>query len=84
MGRLRIADKPVGQWGVMAIVAALASGKPDIFMEDHMYKSPKLERYGTFRELTLGGGTVAADIFGPNANGIGCIAGVGGAFCQST
>ncbi len=84
MGRLRIAAEPVGQWSVMAIVAALASGKPDIIMEDHMYKSPKLERYGTFRELTLGGGTVLADIFGPNSAGIGCIQEVGGAFCQST
>jgi hypothetical protein len=25
-------------------------------MEDKMYKTPKLERYGTFRELTKGGG----------------------------
>jgi hypothetical protein len=69
---------------VVAIVAALASGKPDTFHGGKMYVSPKLERYGTFRDLTLGGGTVAVDIFGPNANGIGCITGVGGAFCAST
>ena len=40
-------------------------------MEDEMYQSPKLERYGTFRELTLGGGAVNVDPFGSNG-GIGC------------
>lgn len=69
---------------VMAIVAALASGKPDTFHGGNMYVSPKLERYGTFRDLTLGGGNVATDIFGPNGDGIGCVPGVGGAFCQSS
>lgn len=33
-----------------------------------MYQSPKLERYGTFRELTLGGGTVATDPFATDTN----------------
>ncbi len=40
-----------------------------------MYETPKLERYGTFRELTEGGGNSLIDAFGPNAdttNGIGC------------
>jgi hypothetical protein len=53
-------------------------------MEDKMYESPKLERYGTFRELTLGGGAVKVDFFGPDANGIGCIPIVGGAVCLSS
>lgn len=26
-----------------------------------MYEKPKLERFGTFRELTLGGGTFRSD-----------------------
>ncbi len=28
-----------------------------------MYEKPTLERFGTFRELTLGGGTYQTDIF---------------------
>lgn len=48
-----------------------------------MYKSPKLERYGTFREITLGGGAVTTDPLGPNGSGIGCIQQIGGVFCQS-
>ena len=36
-----------------------------------MYEMPKLERYGSFRELTLGGGAVPSDGFTP-AVGDGC------------
>ena len=37
-----------------------------------MYEAPKIERYGTFRELTEGGGVVDSDLF--TADGTdGCI-----------
>jgi hypothetical protein len=69
----------------MAAVASLGSGKPDIFHGGKMYKSPKLERYGSFRELTLGGGLVTVDGFGPTTptGPIGCIVAPGGALCLS-
>jgi hypothetical protein len=37
-----------------------------------MYETPTLEQYGTFRDLTLGGGSVPSDGFTPN-NADGCI-----------
>lgn len=33
-----------------------------------MYQEPKLERYGTFREMTLGGGTFRLDGLTTDAN----------------
>jgi hypothetical protein len=65
----------------MVTMASLASGKPDSLHGGKMYKSPKLERYGTFRELTLGGGLVTVDGFGPTTptGPIGCLPGPGGA-----
>jgi hypothetical protein len=52
-----------------AAQAAFASGNPDTFCGGEMYISPKLERYGTFREITLGGGTVGIDTFGDITEG---------------
>ncbi len=47
-----------------------------------MYKAPKLERFGTLRELTLGGGSVATDFFGATSDGnAGCRAVPSGAIC---
>lgn len=36
-----------------------------------MYQTPKLERFGTFRSLTLGGGIDNIDVFTTNS-GDGC------------
>ena len=50
----------------MAMVAVLSPGKPPGSLREGgegMYEQPKLERFGTFRELTLlGGGVGSTDI----------------------
>ena len=39
-----------------------------------MYNAPAVQRFGTLRELTLGGGTDVTDPFGPTSDGnAGCI-----------
>jgi hypothetical protein len=37
-----------------------------------MYETPTLERYGTFRELTMGGGTFRQDGLTSDTNDDGC------------
>lgn len=36
-----------------------------------MYETPTLELYGTFRQLTQGGGNYQVDAYGPDGNGNG-------------
>lgn len=48
-----------------------------------MYETPELECYGTFRELTKGGGMQFVDPFGPNNGNPGCIGVPGGIVCLS-
>ena len=48
-----------------------------------MYETPELECYGTFRELTKGGGNLITDPLGPTNSGIGCAPAPGGVFCSS-
>jgi hypothetical protein len=48
-----------------------------------MYETPKLERYGTFRELTLGGGAFRLDgLTTDSADGCEDPFTVGGAVCR--
>ena len=41
----------------MANAAVRLQGGIPLFLEACMYETPKLEKFGTFRELTLSGGT---------------------------
>ncbi|HEX6964408.1 MAG TPA: lasso RiPP family leader peptide-containing protein [Gemmatimonadaceae bacterium] len=69
---------------VTAASAVIASGNPDMFvMEDAMYETPKLERYGTFRQLTQGGGSTQVDAYGPDSSGSGCVQNDGSYTCYS-
>ena len=50
----------------MAMVAVLSPGKPPGSLREGgegMYEQPKLERFGTFRELTLVGDVASTDLF---------------------
>jgi hypothetical protein len=50
-----------------------------------MYETPELECYGTFRELTKGGGTAFTDFFGADSTGNpGCIPNPPGAQCLNS
>ena len=50
-----------------------------------MYQAPTLQRFGTLRELTLGGGSFSVDMFGPTSDGnSGCTPGTGGAWCANS
>ncbi len=50
-----------------------------------MYETPELECYGTFRELTKGGGTFNVDFFGPDSTGgTGCVQNPPGAQCLNS
>jgi len=50
-----------------------------------MYHTPELESYGTFRELTQGGGQFNVDFFGTdNAGNSGCIPNAQGAQCNNS
>jgi hypothetical protein len=48
-----------------------------------MYNAPRLERFGTLRELTLAGGTSGTDTFGTNPAAPGCTP-TGGSFSCKT
>lgn len=50
-----------------------------------MYVTPELECYGTFRELTQGGGNIATDFFGTDSSGnTGCQPNPQGALCLNS